>query len=635
MLNNSKWIWQNDCKKYDTYAEFYDSFKYKQGNVKLDISVDSNYVVYINGRFVNSGQYPDFPYYKVYDELDLTDYCNEGINNIAIIVWYYGKENMSYYPGNPALRYEVYNDNELLCYSDSNTLSRISKTYKNEYCKIITGQLGYSYLYDCSQEDNWKTGGLKGFSKSTEVDQQLAVYKRPVKKLDISEICIPKLIVNDDSKHYLYDIGYEEVGYFSIKLKSQFEQTILVSYGEHIADGGVRRKISGRDFSFELKIGKGEYEYANYFRRLGLRYLEVFADAPIQIEYIGIYPCSYPVKKVDKKLTTALDQRIYDVCVRTLELCMHDHYEDCPWREQALYAMDSRNQMLCGYYAFKEFDFPRANLYLMSKDDRKDGLLSICTPSGNDLTIPSFSLHYFIEVYEYTMYSKDTSLVLEILPKLESILKVFLDRIDSSGLIPNFSDRCHWNFYEWALDLDGSKEKNRADIYDAALNCLLSLALDRMDKIYKFVGKSTRFEAVIIDLNNKIRKNFYNEESRLFKNSSLGTNYSELVNSLALLCGAVQGKRALDLAKKLVTDDTLIKATLSMVCFKYDALLSTDLSGCNEYILSDIRKKYKKMLDAGATSFWETEKGESDFNNAGSLCHGWSAMPVYYYNILL
>ena len=41
------------------------------------------------------------------------------------------------------------------------------------------------------------------------------------------------------------------------------------------------------------------------------------------------------------------------------------------------------------------------------------------------------------------------------------------------------------------------------------------------------------------------------------------------------------------------------------------------------------------MLEAGATTFWETEKGESDFDNAGSLCHGWSAMPVHYYHRLL
>lgn len=41
------------------------------------------------------------------------------------------------------------------------------------------------------------------------------------------------------------------------------------------------------------------------------------------------------------------------------------------------------------------------------------------------------------------------------------------------------------------------------------------------------------------------------------------------------------------------------------------------------------------MLDAGATSFWETELGESDFENAGSLCHGWSSLPIYYFNLLL
>ena len=32
---------------------------------------------------------------------------------------------------------------------------------------------------------------------------------------------------------------------------------------------------------------------------------------------------------------------------------------------------------------------------------------------------------------------------------------------------------------------------------------------------------------------------------------------------------------------------------------------------------------------------WETILGDADFDNAGSLCHGWSAMPVYYYNKIL
>ena len=31
---------------------------------------------------------------------------------------------------------------------------------------------------------------------------------------------------------------------------------------------------------------------------------------------------------------------------------------------------------------------------------------------------------------------------------------------------------------------------------------------------------------------------------------------------------------------------------------------------------------------------WETDIGEADFEQAGSLCHGWSALPVWYFYAL-
>ena len=37
------------------------------------------------------------------------------------------------------------------------------------------------------------------------------------------------------------------------------------------------------------------------------------------------------------------------------------------------------------------------------------------------------------------------------------------------------------------------------------------------------------------------------------------------------------------------------------------------------------------MLDQGATSVWETIDGGFAFEKAGSLCHGWSAVPIYIY----
>ena len=460
------------------------------------------------------------------------------------------------------------------------------------------------------------------------------MFERPVHKLTVGKRRDSIVLKNDENRHFLIDIGSEEVGYLTLRLHSQIRQKLVVAYGEHIIDGCVRRMIGTRDFSVEVVVGEGVTDYTNYFRRLGLRYLEIFAESEIELEYASVLPCFYPLKKVEKSFADPLIQCIYDVSVRTLELCMHDHYEDCPWREQALYAMDSRNQILCGYYAFDEYRFPRANLYLMSKDNRADGLLSICTPSGEDLTIPSFSLHYYNEVYEYTKYSGDLTLAREIMPKLRSVLDTFLNHMEN-GLIPTFTQECHWNFYEWADDLSGKLHRTDNKSLEAALNCMLSLALDRMHKICEMLGEPSDYKGIADRLNNKIVEVFYDHEHQLFVNRAGEHKYSELVNSLAVLCGAAKDEKADKIAEIMTGENALTKATLSMACFKYDALLMIDKDKYKDYILNDIRVKYKKMLDLGATSFWETEKGDSDFSNAGSLCHGWSAMPVYYFSILL
>ena len=60
----------------------------------------------------------------------------------------------------------------------------------------------------------------------------------------------------------------------------------------------------------------------------------------------------------------------------------------------------------------------------------------------------------------------------------------------------------------------------------------------------------------------------------------------------------------------------------------YEKLLDSETVGK----ILDVLEKYKIMLDAGATTFWETEIANK--SPGGSLCHGWSALPIYYYEIL-
>jgi len=48
----------------------------------------------------------------------------------------------------------------------------------------------------------------------------------------------------------------------------------------------------------------------------------------------------------------------------------------------------------------------------------------------------------------------------------------------------------------------------------------------------------------------------------------------------------------------------------------------------NRYIM----QVWGSMVYSGSTTFWETIDGGDAFSKAGSLCHGWSAIPIYFWH---
>ena len=326
----------------------------------------------------------------------------------------------------------------------------------------------------------------------------------------------------------------------------------------------------------------------------------------------------------EKHFESDLHQRIYDASVYTIICCMHEHYEDCPWREQALYSLDSRNQMLCGYVAFDEYEYARYNIILLSQG-LNNGLIRITSPSDRELAIPFFSLTFIQQVYEYVNFSKDESIIPEVKGVLDEVMSTFVSHIDESGLIPALPKPA-WNFYEWSKGNDGYKPlPEGTPRYDICLNSMFLYVYG----MYKSLGGS--IEADTSKMADGIKRVLFDEERGLFKTSNVDDSYSLVGNSLAILAGV--GGRAV--AEKLINErDQLIDITLSMNAFFYEALLTFG-NEYKDYIIKDIEKKYSHMLNEGATTFWETIEGWRAFSNAGSLCHGWSALPVYYLDLLI
>ena len=88
LFKKADWIWLDGYDSVNTYVTFYDcvSLPIKKETYKFLISVDTNYALYINGKQAGTGQYADYPFDKVYDELEslLNDALSE-TNDYAFV----------------------------------------------------------------------------------------------------------------------------------------------------------------------------------------------------------------------------------------------------------------------------------------------------------------------------------------------------------------------------------------------------------------------------------------------------------------------------------------------------------------------------------------------------------------------
>ena len=646
ILNKARWIWTGESHP-NQYARFCDTFFCRAETAKVTVSVDGNYILYINGAVAVWGQYADYPHYKVCDIVDISKHVKKGRNELCILAWRLGADSQTNVKGEPGLIYEIESGGETAAWSREGVLCAPAPDYAQNERKIITASLGFSFCWDAGKDDGFGSKGYKPQNFSLAVfAANRVLHARPNKKLTAGKTIKARLT---DKARRVYDLGKECAGLLHIIFKAAAGVRFAVAFGEYIKkDGNVMRVYDGHDFSVSY-IGSGERaEHISYLRRIGCRYLQIIeengADA-VDIISIGVKETPYPLNIIPFEADSPLRQKIYDFSARTLQLCMHEHYEDCPWREQALYTLDSRNQMLCGYYAFGEFEFARSNLLLMSESLMRDGLLPRCFPAGKQLTIPAFSLIHVIQTAEYAEYSGDTEFVKDRLGRLEEIIAAVDGRAGADGLVPRIKGS--WNFYEWSDGLNGMLDEitehtdwdGQCLLYaeepetDLALNCFLLLAMQKLNEIYRMAGVEKKFNGRIEKLKRAVFDRFYNEADGLFSSFAGRRHYSKLCNSLAVLSGCAFEK-AEATAAKIAGGGGMADTTLSMKIFEYDALLSANQDKYAEYILRDIDKDYGYMLENGATSFWETLNGYREYGGAGSLCHGWSTLPIYYYHKL-
>lgn len=696
----AKWVWHEDGKSFNSYVRFIHEFDVEETKeVDLLISADTDYVAYMNGQLIGYGQYDDYPFYKVFDRYEIQGLLRIGKNKLCIVGYYQGVDSFQYYKAEAGLIFAVSSGDKVLAASGRDTRASICPCYESGPMENITNQLSFTFKYHAVESDGWIQEDFSPdqYEHSTIVEKEWKLYPRPVKKLVTKEraevrLCaqgiflrknedyeIGLLMLRDflstrrifeisgkqggevklpskspftiqapgdegDGIYLVFDLGREEVGLLDLELDASEGTVLEIGYGEHLDDLRVRSHTGGRNFACRYVCREGRQHFIHYFKRIGCRYIQLNIsnmEKDITVFYAGVLPVQYPLSYKGADMRDKLHKRIYEVAVRTLELCMHEHYEDCPWREQALYAMDARNQALCGYYCFDEYDFPESCLRLFALNlNQDDGMLEMCAPARASITIPSFTYLWVLKLYEFWKHSGRTAFIKEMFSTLKMICDKALDRIDCS-LVPCYRETRYWNFYEWAEGLDGvpiSREYLLEKRYDAPLAMFLILALDGAAKLAEAIEENqlaAHWSLQAEELRKAVREAFYDPQVGLYatyRDDDKRWHFAELTQALAVCSGCAAGEEAEQQRKVLAAkDDRLVPTTLSYMAFKYDALL-TNAERYGEWVFDDIADIWGNMLFQGATSFWETQAGACEFENAGSLCHGWSSIPVFYYH---
>jgi hypothetical protein len=200
--------------------------------------------------------------------------------------------------------------------------------------------------------------------------------------------------------------------------------------------------------------------------------------------------------------------------------------------------------------------------------------------------------------------------------------------------MPSPVGKGYWHFYDWVNGMDGTCAGNCLEFdvlteerFDAPLNYFFILALDAAVSIFNECGyspeKAKHYNELVQSIRSACRTSFSYEDER-----------SILVRSLAIASKVVSQNKAEDLLTAFeASENGFILPTFSQSIFVYQVLFSAaeHNPAMRSAVFSVMTNTWGQMLKKGATSFWEVSDGSWAYDGAGSLCHGWSTLPAYFF----
>ena len=314
-------------------------------------------------------------------------------------------------------------------------------------------------------------------------------------------------------------------------------------------------------------------------------------------------------------------EKLYDVAFRTLQLCAHDTYEDCPYYEQLQYACDGRLEILFTYAATEDLDLPRQAIRLFGSSMQLSGLTQSRFPSRDQQTIPAFALYFILMLEDYVDHTGDAAFAAPYIPLAEQILETFLRKRSESGML---APQGWWDYFDWTPEWarEGGSTPTAALDGESALQNLFFVyaarSLCRLLPGYHRGELAAHYEEECGKLLRLVEERCWDEERGLYREGAFTGEYSQHTQIFAVLTGLASGERAKAIMEKTLEDKSLVQCSFMQSYYLFRALEKAGMYDRTEALW----QTWQDFIDLHCTTFPETPFSPR------SDCHGWSALPL-------
>lgn len=157
----SEWIWDNSGEHprnhWVCFRQTFELRKKVPEVAVLNITADSRYVLYINGRRIGFGPVRSWPSEQSYDSYRIEDYLHPGKNVIAVLVTHYGISTCQYIEGRGGLIAQVdfIEDGEIITSLCTDNAWKVCRHYSYRKSAVrISNCLSWTEIFDAQEFDS-------------------------------------------------------------------------------------------------------------------------------------------------------------------------------------------------------------------------------------------------------------------------------------------------------------------------------------------------------------------------------------------------------------------------------------------------------------------------------------------------